>query len=365
MRVLTVVDSLALGGAERYVGRVSRALVQQGVDVRICALDPSGPLQMEFAAAQLAVLGTSYPRRYQRSNTLTLVDTVRDIARIARQGRFDVVHSYLFWSDVLASFGGRLAGTPRVIVSRRALHAWRHGPGHLLHGLEAASNLAATDLVANSAAVLADTLAHERFVPRRRGVVYNGIEARPAIAGRTAPTRPFRLVTVGALAPRKGQVYAIRALALVLQAGVEATLDLVGSGGDEPALRSLSAELGVEDRVLFSGEKTDPTAHLDRADLFVLPSRQEGFSNALLEAMDASLPAVATDVGGNAEALIHGRGGRIVTPESADAIASAIVQMAADPVLCVDYGRFNRARIQESFTIQASAAALARWYREF
>src|SRR5207302_8353544 len=121
----------------------------------------------------------------------------------------------------------------------------------------------------------------------------------------------------------------IRALAR-LPAALEATLRLVGGGPDEPRLRQLAAALGVAEQVEFAGETSDPRTELAAADLFLLPSLSEGFSNALLEAMASGLPVVATDAGGNAEALVDGEGGRIVAARDVEAMAAAIEELGGD-----------------------------------
>jgi glycosyltransferase involved in cell wall biosynthesis len=169
-------------------------------------------------------------------------------------------------------------------------------------------------------------------------------------------------VTVGALAPRKGQEYAVEALAILARSGVKATLELVGTGPDEAMLRRKVADAGLHDLVTFAGQQEDPRPYLKHADVFLLPSRQEGFAVALLEAMASALPAIATDVGGNAEALIDGKGGRIVPPQQPEAIAGAIADLASDRPRLPEMGRFNRQRITEKFSIEASARCLADWY---
>lgn len=359
-RVLLAVDSLERGGAETYVARVAPLLRRYEVEAAVCALDSSGPLAAQLRATGVAVHGTSYPLRSTGSNTLVLARVVREIAGLLRSGHFDLVHSYLFWSDLLGASAGRLAGR-RVVVSRRALHAWRHGPSAFLHALESAGNLLADELIANSEAVLRDTEAHERFLPRRRGVVYNGVEPTDYPAAQPGRAGQLRIVSVGALSPRKGQEFAIEALAL-LPPGLDAKLRLVGAGPDESALRRLAAERRVEARVEFLGNQEDPRPELAAADLFLLPSRQEGFSNSLLESMASGLPVVATDVGGNAEALVDGQGGRIVPPGDPAAIAAAIQELAEHRSRLAAMGAANRERVASKFTLDASAEALAGRY---
>jgi len=369
VRVLNVIGSLGVGGAETYLSRVSPALRELGVDVEICALDRVGALVAHLEAAGILVHGTRFSDRSRgqtvRKQIPTLVRTVADVRALVRRGRFDIVHSYLFFADLVATAAVATLPGIRMVTSRRAEHAWRHRSVLYEHWLELASNLLADELIANSKRVLEDVLRYERFVPRRRTVIYNGIDVSALPSARPGSERSrLRLVSVGALAPRKGYEYALRAIRCILDGGFDAHLDVVGSGPDERMLERLTSELCLTANVTFSGER-DPRPHLAGADLFILASRQEGFSNALLEAMGASLPCIVTDVGGNAEAIVDGSGGHVVPPGDPAALADAIIDLASDPERLIACGEFNRRRVEERFTLQASAHHLARWYTSY
>jgi glycosyltransferase involved in cell wall biosynthesis len=364
MRVLNVVGGFGIGGTERYLARIAPLLRHHGIELDFCALELEGPLLGEYRAAGVKLSSTPYIDRARGSNTLALARTVDTIRRLVRVNHYPIVHTYLFWSDVLGVTAARLAGCPRVIESRRALHPWRHGPGRFLHALELGTNLLAHEMIANSYSVLRDVLNTERCVPARRTVIYNGIDVD--LYGQAAPgstSGPLRIVTVGALAQRKGQQYAIEAMHLLGQAGVDVHLTLVGAGPDEAMLRRLVAGYGLDRRVTFAGEQPDPRPYLEAADLFLLASRQEGFSNALLEAMASGLPVVCTDVGGNSEALVEGEGGCIVPPRRPEALAAAAAELAARRADLAGIGRANRSRAEDRFSLAASLARLAAWYR--
>ncbi len=362
LRVLSVIGQLMVGGAETYLTRIAQRIRRYDVDMEICALDRIGLRLAELEQAGIVVHGTPFGRRERQSNTVTLFQTIEEIRRIVRSGRFDIVHTYLFWSDILGVTGARLAGCRRIAVGRRALHWWIHDPKAIYHAAEQFTNSLANEVIANSQAVLRDAAASERLLPRTRTVIYNGIDVDSYAPSARESTGPLRLVTVGALSPRKGQEYAIAAIKLVAAAGVDANLVMVGAGPDEAMLRQAAAANGVEDRVTFVGEHPDPRPYLGAADALVLPSRQEGFSNAILEAMACALPVIATDVGGNAEAVVDGQGGFIVPPQDPQALAKAIVDLERDRDQLRAMGRFNRAQVAERFSLEASARALADWY---
>lgn len=364
MRVLAVIGSLWLGGAEAHVARVAIAIRKYGVDMEVCALERAGPHLKELEESGIVVHGTPFPTRTYRSDTMTLLRTANTIRQIVRAGNFDVVHTHLFWADVLGVTGARLAGCRRVIVSRMALHGWAHGPQAGFHWLEQLSNLFAHELIANSDPVMVSAERHERFLPARRTVIREGVDfdnydspAQPRLAG------PVRMVHMGAMEPRKGQEYALEAMALLKKEGVDTTLTLIGGGADEAMLRQRVADLRLGDAVTFAGPQPDPRRLLQSADLFVFPSRQEGFSIALLEAMASGLPVVATAVGGNQEALVDGQGGRLVPPQDPPALAAAIAELARDRARLAEMGRFNRERVAHEYSLEATARRLADWYR--
>src|SRR5712664_343460 len=128
VRVLTVVGSLMLGGAETYVSRVVRAIRSYGVDMEICALERTGPLLAHLEEDGVLVHDTPFSSPNYRSTMSRLLATVDAIRRVVKAGRFDIVHTYLFWADVLGVTAARLAGCRRIVISRRALHGWTHEP---------------------------------------------------------------------------------------------------------------------------------------------------------------------------------------------------------------------------------------------
>lgn len=273
------------------------------------------------------------------------------------------MHSYLFHAELVGTPAARLAGISRIIISRRAIYPWRRPDGAPYLLLETATNMLANELIANSHVVLSDAERTEHLLPKKRTVIYNGVDANEYTLATPTDSGKLRLVTVGALAPRKGQIYAIEALRRVRDAGVDAGLTLVGGGSDELLLRRAAREHEVEQHVVFAGPQNDPRPFLLDADIFVLPSRQEGFSNALLEAMASGLPTVATDVGGNREAVGDGVGGQIVPPFDPEALAQSIIALAHSRATLAELGMANRRRVEEVFSLDASARKLAEWYR--
>ncbi|MEK6225049.1 MAG: glycosyltransferase [Chloroflexota bacterium] len=362
LRVLNIVGSLELAGTEQYILRVAPRLRRYGIDVELCVLDRRGPLLETAKTADIPVHATKARTRRSRSVFYTGVAAVLEIASLIRKERYDIVHSYLFHAEAVGTPAARLAGTRRVIISRRAVSPRRPEEPHYFV-LETLTNLLADELIANSRAVLKDTEQSERLLPRTRTVIYNGVDPSEYSLARPGQDQRLRLVTVGVLAPRKGQEYALKALRLVRDAGIDARLTLVGDGPDSGRLRTMAQVEGIEDHVVFAGGQLDPRPFLVEADVFVLPSRQEGFSNALLEAMATALPVVATAVGGNVEAIVDGEGGWIVPPEDSAALAEALIRSARSREELATMGVSNRRRVESTFSLDSSVDQLAQWYR--
>jgi glycosyltransferase involved in cell wall biosynthesis len=127
-------------------------------------------------------------------------------------------------------------------------------------------------------------------------------------------------------------------------------------------LQALQRELGLEGTVRFLGPREDVLSLLKISDIFFLPSRSEGFSNALLEAMACGLPCVATDVGGNQEAIQHNVTGFIVPPEDVDSAAASVATLLRNPENAASMGRAGRDRVERKFDVRTMVAKLTAIY---
>jgi glycosyltransferase involved in cell wall biosynthesis len=139
---------------------------------------------------------------------------------------------------------------------------------------------------------------------------------------------------------------------------------LVGGGPERMTLEQMAKETGVDDRLIITGWREDARDHLTGLDLFVLPSRFEGFPLAILEAMLACLPVVATDVGSVAEAVIDGETGLLVPPEDPEALAASISELLADPERRRRMGAAGRRRVLEHFSPANAARSFEAIYNE-
>jgi serine/threonine protein kinase len=133
-----------------------------------------------------------------------------------------------------------------------------------------------------------------------------------------------------------------------------------GAGFD---IRALAKKLNIENKISFTGIRSDVASLMLASDIGLLCSHQEGFSNAILEAMAAGLPMIVTDVGGNPEAVLAGETGLVVPPHDPEALAESLVSLARDPLLRKTYGEAGRARLEAQFLLDSCVARYEALYR--
>ena len=178
--------------------------------------------------------------------------------------------------------------------------------------------------------------------PERYAAAFEQIEAR---AQQTAMARPPVVLCVARYRYEKGLDVLLHAWKRVLEQGIPARLVLAGGGQLHPQLAALIAALDLQDSVELAGTRDDVHVLLGEADAFVLPSRYEGLPNALLEAMAAGLPCIATRVSGNEDVIMDGECGLLVPPGDPDALAAALIRVLTRPAEARVLGRAARDRI--------------------
>jgi L-malate glycosyltransferase len=208
--------------------------------------------------------------------------------------------------------------------------------------------------------------------PTSFDVLYNGVDCerfRPAAdraglrrALGIAPTE-ILILTVANLTPVKAHADLLSAAARVsAPAGQRLRWHWIGEGGERTALERHRAELGLNETVEMPGASDRVPDYLAAADLFVLPSRLEGMSNAILEAMASGLPVVARAVGGNPELIADDRYGLLVAPDAPDDLAGAIERLVQDAELRAAMGRMARQRAEREFSLAAMLARYSDYY---
>jgi len=369
LRVLYVIGSMGIGGAEQHLLNVSRALTQRGYQCEVFALDPEGPMRSAFERAGVPVVGVRLPDLLQR-----WLPTPRLRARV----RLCLAAPYLLWhcwrrrphighyflpaAYIIGGAVSLLAPRMTRIMSRRSLNLYQVNHS-LLRNLELWLHDKMDLVCGNSKAVIRDLQA-EGIDEGRLRLIYNGIElnrfksARPRAQVRAElGLSPSGLifVMVANLITYKGHADLVRAFARIRdQLPSDWACMCIGrDDGIGASLRAQAQAAGIGEHIRFLGSRQDVADLLCAADVGVLCSHEEGFSNAVLEGMAAGLPMVVTDVGGNGEAVIDGSTGVVVPARHPEALAQALLKMGLDSPGRKAMGERGALRAQETFSMRS------------
>lgn len=361
--ILLAVDQFGktLGGGERVLLRMARLLPHYGYRVSILALgvDPASPIFAEPLPCPL------YELRVPRTFAPSALGPALELRRFLRRQRVALVQTFFESSDLwVGPIAKILAGT-RLIWSRRDMGILRDRKHEVAYRLMAQLPDA---VFAVSEQVRRHCIDVDHIPAERVEIVYNGIDLNQwnQSSERSGTWSAPVIATVGNIRRVKGHDVFVRAAAAIASEFPSASFVIAGEVLEQEffaELQQLIAELGLQGRFHFAGGVSDLTKFLREVYLFVLPSRSEGFSNAIVEAMAAGLPVVATDVGGNAEAVVDGLTGRIIPPLDVDALANAMREILCDPQRAQAMGASARQRAAERFTTEAMMRQIDTAYR--
>lgn len=364
--ILYMVDELVeMGGAERALMRMIRLLPREkfwptAITFRA---DESQPLIINFPCPLTIIpLGRTY--------NWNAFQVARKIRNYIQQQNVRIVHTFFETSDLWGGLVAKSTGRIALISSRRdmgILRTLKHRFGYrLLNGMF-------DRVMTVSEQVRQYCLEVDRLPPEKVVTVYNGIEDCWSGSGDRSRVRTslglsdqdLIVTTVGHIRKVKGVDILAEAAARLKDRFPNARCLVVGDVHDPEHLHELQklvARNQLDQQFRFIGPREDIPALLDASDVFVLPSRSEGFSNALVEAMLCRLPCVATDVGGNAEALQDGVNGYLVPKESVERMAEALALLLEDSELRNRMGDASRRIALEVFTVERMMNGLIEVY---
>jgi glycosyltransferase involved in cell wall biosynthesis len=365
--VVVVSSRLDIGGTERHLARVLPELRKHGIDVSLFVLERGGSLEQQLANEGVPVAGPD--RRHSRF--LNAVSAGWQFRKYFHRMRPDLVHFFLAEPYLVGSIATWGVNTTR-IMSRRSLALYqRKHP--MLALLERSLHRQTSALLGNSTAVVED-LIRESGERDRVALIHNGIDLPP----RTTPAEQaamraqlgipidgFVLVIVANLIPYKGHADLFAALGQIKERLPQPwRLMIVGRDqGIGSRLRSDAADRGISGNLLWLDERVDAELLLSAADVSVLASHEEGFSNSLLEAMGRGIPVVATTVGGNLDAIVQGQSGFLVPMGTPAALAEAILDLADNRALRIRIGEGGRERVKTLFSLDACVRRYLNLYR--
>lgn len=359
-RILYVITKGTWGGAQRYVYELAVAAKRQGALVSV-ALGTPGELVGRLEEAKIPVIFVPGLARDIRLGSD--VRAFLALYRLMRREHPEVVHANSSKAGLIAVLAARLARVPRIIFTA---HGWAWNelrPGwqkfafkllHLLTVWGAHSVIAVSQAIQTDASWMPGT--KRKFVTIRHGISplpsLPQAEARAKLLTLLGPTLPEKAFWIGALAelhPTKGLDVLIRAFAPVALRHPETIVVLIGSGQDRGRLTALAHMLHLDGRVFFAGHVENAAAYLSALDVFAFPSHSEALGYALLEAGQASLPSVASAVGGIPEIVVNEESGLLVPAGDEDALGLSLLRLIEEPATRARLGAALHTRVLTDF----------------
>ena len=374
-RIVFVIGSLDRGGAEMHLCRVLPRLDRARFNPIVLTTHQKGELACLLEQEGIDVIGPWVKSGARK--TLTLQRSFLLGCRAAQLfwhlviKRPDLVHFFLPASYWIGGPISLLSRRSIKVMSRRSMNfyqqeswapvdriePWLHGKMHAILG--------------NSRSVTRQLIVEEGSPRDRTLLLYNGVTIPSFDPGQREAIRQelglepdvIVMTCIANLRPVKGHEDLIRACAKI-ESRVPWTLLVIGSdrASLETPLKALAGQLGVSDRIRFLGPSRSMDRLLCASDLGVVASHSEGFSNAILEHMAAGLPMVATAVGGNEEAVVHGETGLIVPARAPEEMAGSLRQLIEDSDLRRRMGQAGLRRVKEHFLLDRCVRDYERLY---
>jgi glycosyltransferase involved in cell wall biosynthesis len=348
-----------IGGTEMMNFRTWQQLDKTRFAVQVCFLDEEGPVSELYRQA-------GYEPVHLRYHERPFPHIWRDLHSLLTSQPVDLLHIFGTRANLLGRTAARRYPQTKVICGQRSVGNNRAWPAWI----ERATSRWVDLYIANSHAGAYWLQAQAGVSPAKIKTVHSGLEAEPFAKAERGQVRPSLhipphdpvVVSIGNLRKIKDQETLLKAARILQDQGCHFHLLLVGEGQRRQRLEQLCADLGVA-RLQFLGRRTDVSAILADADIKVLSSRSEGLPAAIMEAMAAGLPVVATAVGGIPELVQAGLTGLLVPPDDPSALANSLATLLANPTLRHQYGRAGQQRIQTHFSLTDKVGELERTYQ--
>lgn len=359
MNIVHLTASPVFGGPERQMLGLARSLRAEyrSVFLSFAERGLSRPFTKELQNQGLATIEL-------KGNAPRLWSAATEVAGCLRSLRADVLLCHGYKPDIIGYLAARRAGVPVVAVSRG--WTWATLKVRAYEWLDRRV-LNRVDHVVCVSGGQAAKVCRAGVAPGKITVIHNSIDigrfARTDPSGAKAlaglfGTVPSRIaMAVGRLSPEKGFGKLVECAAMLRERGMDVGFVLVGEGPEREALEREIARARLAGRFILAGFRKDVDRLIPHADLLVQSSFTEGMPNVVLEAMAASVPVVATSVGGTPEVVDDGVTGLLVRPGRADALAAGVTAVLADEVNRLRMGHAAHERVRRDFTFAAQSAA--------
>ena len=350
LTVIHLVEDMKTGGAERVIADIAEGLDSERYDMRVWCITRGGNTADELVekGIEVKILGKS-----SYHNPLKILR----LKRLLTEAGPDIVHTHGYFASVIGRLSAKKAGIPVIFAHVHSTY-WDYKKRHIL--MERRLSRFTHKIICCSMAVDNFGKDIEKVGDGKTLVIYNGVDEARFFPREDAPSirselgideKALVVGTVSSLAPHKGHEYLVQAASLVKEELPSAKFLIVGNGPLRTELEDLAKNLKIHPYIIFTGTRKDVPKMLSVMEVFVLPSSsREGLGIAIIEAMAAEKPVVATDIGGIPEAVKKGETGFLVPPGDPGALAKAIIELLQNPEKAKEMGKKGRAKFKEKFT---------------
>ena len=369
LTIRVVIGTLEVGGTETHLTHILPSLAERGWNIELIVLTNKVDIIGKFKHANIKVY---YPKLYFRPRWGCLLYRFFFVCKVMKKKKNVIVHFFLPESYILGCIAAKLVGHKGpILMSRRSLNNYqRKRP--IIGKIELKIHQYCNLILGNSKAIQQQLIEEEGVPSCRTLVIYNGIDEQKYLVRDKAGYREkigcsadqFIIVCVANFKPYKGHLDLIRGLAQIKNELPYSWKAIFVGKGNKESLEKEIIKNGLSENISFIENCDDPSPFLFSADLGILPSHEEGFSNALIEMMASGLPVIATAVGGTPEAIVHERNGLLVKPSCPGEIAYSILYLANNEALREKFGKKNHELFLKHYTLKKCVDAYEELYKK-
>lgn len=346
-----IIGQLGKGGAEKQLYELLKGMSRNVFSPTVISLSHGGYWEKEIQRLGIPVITLPRKKHFEFTRLIRLIKLLHTI-------KPQIVHTYMFSANSYGRIAAILTGVPVVIASERSLPELKKDKNRYQFFWDKLLAVLSDGIICNSSTAAHALIANHAFHAGKVFVVHNGIHENGFLRENNGKNEkrfaPKVIGTIGGLSPQKNHKLFLDMAKAILDAPGNRAVKfiIVGDGPLRNELEEYSRRVGIENNVIFTGERGDIFKLLQGMDIFVMTSLYEGMSNAIMEAMLAGLPVVATDVGGNRELIIQNETGYLCPLHDTASLVAEVADLINNESNAKRLGENGRRKILKEFTME-------------